>query len=195
MRHALLVFVLAWSITAVTSRDADAQGVAPTRGSAQAAPVVMDLLTAVEGVENKLMALAGVVPVEKLSWRPAPGVRSYGEVLLHVASDNYLLPFASGAPIPASTGIKSGDFQSLATYEKRALTREQITADLAKSFAHLKTAMRQTTSADLTAPVTLFGMKTTRQGLWVLTTTHLHEHLGQLIAYARISGVTPPWSK
>ena len=45
------------------------------------------------------------------------------------------------------------------------------------------------------APLEVFGQKSTARGMWITTATHLHEHLGQLIAYARSNNVTPPWSK
>lgn len=159
------------------------------------APVVVDLMKDIDGAAAKFIALAKAMPPAKMSWRPDPAARSTGEVFLHVASDNYLLPFGFGNAIPASTGIRGDDFKTLATYEKRALTNEQIVKDLEESFAHLKASMAKTTSDDLATPVTMFGMKSTAQGMWILTATHLHEHLGQLIAYARSNGVTPPWSK
>ncbi len=162
--------------------------------SAQTAPVVVDLMKDVEQAEKKFMALANAIPADKMSWRPSPGARSVGEVLLHVASDNYLLPYGFGVAIPASTNIKGDDFKTLTAYEKRALTREQVAADLTQSFVHLKGAMAKTTSADLTKDVSMFGMKSTSQAMWILTATHLHEHLGQLIAYARMNNITPPWS-
>ncbi len=163
--------------------------------SAQTAPVVLDLMKDIEGVEKKFVALAKATSPEKLSWRPAPGVRSAAEVLLHVASDNYLLPSGFGVAIPASTNIKADDFKTLTTYEQRALTREQIVAELETSFAHLKNAMTKTTAAELTKPVSMFGMNSNAQSMWILTATHLHEHLGQSIAYARMNGIVPPWSK
>ena len=49
--------------------------------------------------------------------------------------------------------------------------------------------------AKLGESVELFGQKTTARNMWISTVTHLHEHLGQLIAYARSNNVTPPWSK
>jgi hypothetical protein len=49
--------------------------------------------------------------------------------------------------------------------------------------------------AKLDAPIEVFGQKMTNRRLWIATATHLHEHLGQLIAYARSNKVTPPWSK
>ena len=55
--------------------------------------------------------------------------------------------------------------------------------------------MADTPEDKLDAPLDLFGNKTTTRGMWISTTTHLHEHLGQLIAYARSRNVVPPWSK
>jgi hypothetical protein len=75
--------------------------------------------------EDKLVALAGAIPSEKYSWRPAKGVRSVSEAYMHVAGTNYFV----GGPI--------GFFLA----------------------------------------------------------NHTHEHLGQLIAYARNNGIVPPWSK
>jgi len=49
--------------------------------------------------------------------------------------------------------------------------------------------------ADLAKPVKLFGRETTYEGVLFLMANHMHEHLGQSIAYARTNGVTPPWSK
>lgn len=166
-----------------------------TAQSAPTAPVVVDLMKDIDQVQQKFVALAKATPPEKLSWRPAAGVRSVGEVLLHVASDNYLLPFGFGVAIPASTNIKGDDFKTLTAFETRALTRDQIVAELETSFAHLKGAMTKTTADDLMKPVSMFGMKSNAQSMWILTATHLHEHLGQSIAYARMNGIVPPWSK
>ncbi|MEQ1692460.1 MAG: DinB family protein [Gemmatimonas sp.] len=165
------------------------------RVSAQTAPVVTDLMKDIDGVAQKLVAMAKAMPVEKYSWRPGAGVRSVGEVFLHVASDNYLLPALGGTAMPASTKLDAKNFKTFETYEKRTLTREQIVAELETSFAHLKTAMQKVTAAQLPAAVDMFGQKSTQQALWIATATHLHEHLGQSIAYARTNGIVPPWSK
>jgi hypothetical protein len=55
--------------------------------------------------------------------------------------------------------------------------------------------MNGVSDAKLAEPLDVFGQKTTHRRLWISTATHLHEHLGQLIAYARSNNVTPPWSK
>jgi uncharacterized damage-inducible protein DinB len=166
-----------------------------TRSSAQPAPVVTDVMKDIDGVQQKLVALAKAMPADKYAWRPMAGVRSVGEVFLHVASDNYLLPALGGTAIPAATKLDSKNFKTFETYEKRTVTREQAVADLEASFAHLKAAMGKTTTAMLSNPVDMFGNKSTMQSLWIGTATHMHEHLGQAIAYARMNGVTPPWSK
>jgi uncharacterized damage-inducible protein DinB len=67
-------------------------------------------------------------------------------------------------------------------------------AELDKSFAHLKQAIASLSEAELNKPVEIFGQKTTCRGFLVLIVTHMHEHLGQVIAYARMGGVVPPWS-
>jgi len=75
------------------------------------------------------------------------------------------------------------------------LGRDALVAELEKSFAFLKAAMNAMPEAKMEAPIEVFGEKNTNRGMWILAVTHLHEHLGQLIAYARSNNVTPPWSK
>jgi len=166
-----------------------------TAPNATTAPMMLDLMKDADGVAQKLIALAKATPADKYSWRPSAGVRSIGEVFLHVASDNYLLPSMAGTAIPTSTKLDAKDFKTFTTYEKQTMTPAQVVAAMETSFAHLKTAMTKTSAADLSAQVDMFGQKSSKQALWIGTTTHLHEHLGQAIAYARTNGIVPPWSK
>lgn len=166
----------------------------PCALAAQPAPIVADMIKDVDGVQQKLVALAKAMPEATYAWRPK-GARSVGEVFLHVASDNYLLPALFGTTPPAATGINAKDFKTVDAYEKRKLTRAQIVTELEASFVHLKASMQNTTAAKASTTVDFFGTKMTQQAAWLGTTTHLHEHLGQAIAYARSNGVTPPWSK
>ena len=162
---------------------------------AQSASVMGDLMSDVAETEKKFISLAKEIPAEKYDWRPAAGIRSIGDVLRHVASDNYLIPAALGHPADASTGIKGEDYKTAQAFEARKSTKEQTVADLEKSFANLKQSMQATPAAKLGDQVKMFGQSFTTQRLWVVGTTHLHEHLGQLIAYARSNGVKPPWSQ
>jgi uncharacterized damage-inducible protein DinB len=154
-----------------------------------------DIMKDIGDVETKVVGLARALPAAAYDWRPAPGVRSTGEVLMHVAADNYFLPALMGAAAPAETGINGKEFKTAVAFEQRKMTRDQIIAELEKSFAFMKTAATATTDAKLEAPLEAFGQQTTTRRMWLSTATHLHEHLGQLIAYARSNNVTPPWSK
>jgi uncharacterized damage-inducible protein DinB len=146
------------------------------------------------GVQQKFIDLAKAIPEPAYAWRP-PGARSVGEVLLHIAGENYLIPAFMGKAPPASTGISTTDMKTVGAYEARKLTKDQTIAELEASFANLHSGLNLTTAANLNDNMKFFGQDFTRQRAVIGTVNHLHEHLGQLIAYARSNGVTPPWSR
>ena len=156
--------------------------------------VMGDLLKDTADVEKKVLALANAMPESVYAWRPGDGVRSAGEVFQHIASDNYFLPVVLDIPAPKETGITK-EFKTAVAFEKRPMNKAAVIAELEKSFAFLRTSMTATTDAQLNTPIDMFGQKSTTRGVWITTATHLHEHLGQLIAYARSNKVVPPWSK
>jgi hypothetical protein len=156
--------------------------------------VMGELLSDVTEVENKIMGLAKALPEKAWAWRPGAGVRSTSEVFLHIAADNYFLPGLAGIAAPAETGITK-EYKTAAAFEKKSMGRDAVIAELQKSFAFLKKSMTDAADAKLDEGVNMFGRKSTTRGVWITTVTHLHEHLGQLIAYARSNSVVPPWSK
>lgn len=160
----------------------------------QPSAVAADLLSDVTEVEGKLVALAREMNARQYDWRPGTGVRSVGEVFMHVAADNYVLPAMLGTPAPAATGV-TADYPTAVVFEQRKLPRDSIIAELERSFAHLKTALTGVLNGRMDDTLEFFGSKATVQKVWVSAATHLHEHLGQSIAYARSNGVVPPWSR
>ena len=134
-------------------------------------------------VQEKIMELAESTPADKFGWRPASDVRSISEVYMHIAGGNYFLATFLGAPPPKP----SRDL------EKTVTRKAEVVAELRKSFEHLRAAAART--EDLEKPVRIFGNSTTHRGVMVTILSHLHEHLGQSIAYGRMNGVTPPWSR
>jgi hypothetical protein len=156
--------------------------------------VMGEILRDIGMVEKKVLGLARAMPAAGFDWRPGTGVRSTGEVLMHIAADNYFMPAAMGIPAPEETGITK-EYDTAAAFEKKQLSRDAIIAEVEKSFAYLKSSMSAMPDDKLNDALQVFGMKTTNRGMWIMATTHLHEHLGQLIAYARSNKVTPPWSK
>lgn len=187
----VLVYTLVGAAVVVPA-DAHAQRAA---ADAQRPAAMSALLRDIAGVEEKLLSLAEAIPEDSYGWRPGDGVRSVGEVLIHVAADNWFLPAAVGVAAPEATGIKANDYPSVQAYEARSMSKAEALSAVRESFAHLRTAMEAADDAQLARTLNLFGSEMTGVDLWVVTTTHLHEHLGQLIAYARSNGVVPPWSQ
>jgi uncharacterized damage-inducible protein DinB len=136
--------------------------------------------------EKKLVALAEATPAEKYSWRPGEGVRSTGEVFMHVASANYFLPTFWGAKMPAGVDAR--------TFEKDGADKAKTVSTLKASFEFLNQAIDAVPDSDLGRQVTVFGQQATVGEVMFGVATHGHEHLGQSIAYARMNGIVPPWS-
>ena len=157
--------------------------------------LLADLDHDVADVQKKMVSLARAMPEGSMDWRPMPGTRSVREVFLHIAGENYLIPSFFGAAIPASTGIVAKDDKTVSTYEARKTLRDSTAAELERSFTNLRAAMAADSSTALDAKVNFFGGPTSHEGAWIGTVTHLHEHLGQAIAYARSNKIVPPWSK
>jgi hypothetical protein len=155
--------------------------------------VMADLAADIADVEGKVMQLAKAMPDKAWEWR-AGKARSGKEVFVHLIGDNYFLPAMAGTAAPAATGITGTSYDTVTAFEKRPWTRAQAIAELETSFAFLKKTMAAVPDADLEKMATHSKRMTNRQ-LWIATATHLHEHLGQLIAYARANDVVPPWSK
>ena len=138
------------------------------------------------------MALAKAVPEEKYGWRPAPGVRSFKELLVHIANGNrLLLNIANNAP---AAGALSQQIEENSQGETAAVSKEKVMQMLRESFALVRSTLDEARAATLNRSADFFGRATTRRGVLTILDTHLAEHEGQLIAYARVNGITPPWS-
>ena len=148
---------------------------------------IAEYVAEIDSVGQKLMDLAQAMPADKYGWRPAAGVRSVGEVYVHVVAGNSSLPSFLGAPRMDGISPES---------EKSVTGKAEIVALLKKSIENARAAAGRVTEADLDKKVKTFGGRemTERQVLFRML-NHMHEHLGQSIAYARMNGVTPPWSK
>jgi len=155
--------------------------------SAKPTTMKEDMLFWMSDAESKLMQLAEAMPEDKYSWRPGEGVRSTAEVFMHVAAANFGIPSFWGVKPP----VENFDFQ---TYEKSLTSKADIQNALKDSFAHVKKSFDSATDADLNKMVKSFLGETTERRVYLLILSHQHEHLGQMIAYARSNGVVPPWS-
>jgi uncharacterized damage-inducible protein DinB len=165
---------------------------APGLGQEKAGGFRGDLVGHIEYVQKQITDLLGAIPEKKLSWSPGKGVRSIGQVYMHITMANYMLPKFAGIEIPAD--VKLPEFKDMMKWEASFTKKSDIAGMMEKSFAHLKNAIVNMSDADLEKPVTFFGQETNVRGLLLTAFAHHHEHLGQSIAYARMNGIVPPWT-
>ena len=144
-----------------------------------------DLIRDIGDLEEKVVGLAEAIPADKYGWRPAEGVRSVSEALMHLAGANFFFPTLFGTSPPAGV-----DVQNL----EKITDRDKVVSTVKASFAHLRTLVENTPEDKLDDSIKMFGEDSTVAGGLHAAVSHGHEHLGQLIAYARSVGVAPPWS-
>jgi hypothetical protein len=162
-------------------------------GEAAAAQLQLDnLIRVTRTLHEKFTALAGEMPDDDLAWRPMDGVRSASEVYVHVAADNWYVPALLGWDAPPETEV-TGDVETFRAYQSREMSREDMLEVLDASFDFFLGAMEE--SAEDLDRVVVLGTPTTVGDVWIRAVVHLHEHLGQSIAYARTNDVVPPWSR
>jgi uncharacterized damage-inducible protein DinB len=137
-------------------------------------------------VSQQLVALAEATPADKFSWRPAPGVRSVSEVYMHIAETNLWLLSVTGPQMPAD--YKEG-------MDKSVTSKPEVIAWLKRSLDAVKQARAKVTPADLQRKVHIEDRDATVDGMYLRIIVHANEHMGQLVAYARMTGVAPPWSQ
>ncbi len=139
-----------------------------------------------EGVNKKCVELAQALPTDKLTWRPSADTRSFAEVFLHVAGERYSILKMMGANPP--DGFKAREF------EKSTTEKDKIVEDLNQSWDFASKTMNGMTNADFAKPLPKLGPQANEGDVIYILVSDAHEHLGQLIAYARQNGITPPWT-
>jgi len=137
-------------------------------------------------VSQQLIALGEATPAEKFSWRPAAGIRSTSEVYMHIVEANFYLLSITGPKMPA-------DLKEDA--EKTVTTKADVIKWLKRSLDAVREAHLTEKPADLQRKVHIADRDATVDGMYLRIIIHANEHMGQLIAYARMTGVVPPWSK
>lgn len=145
-----------------------------------------EFLEGIAYYEQRYTRLAEAMPAEKYTWRPGEGVRSVGEVFMHITAANYGVSRALGTALPSDVDLKaiqafSGD-------------KPKVLQALKESFAHLRNATLALND-DADKPQKMFGRQSTLRGSFMMIIGHFGEHLGQSIAYARANGVVPPWTE
>ncbi|MBC32108.1 MAG: damage-inducible protein DinB [Muricauda sp.] len=138
-------------------------------------------------VQGQVVQLAEAFDEEQYDWRPADGIRSVRESILHIAAANYFLASKMGYPPPEDV-----DFMGM---EANITGKENVIDALKKSNEFILDKITKEETEKLGDEVDFGFMKLNRLGGLLVVLEHNGEHKGQLIAYARSNGVTPPWSQ
>jgi uncharacterized damage-inducible protein DinB len=142
-------------------------------------------------VTQQLVALAEATPAEKFAFRPEPNVRSTSEVYMHIAIANFYLLTEADPAVKFPDAFKG---MSPDKAEKSVTSKADVIKWLKQSMDAVKTAHEGAKPADLARKVHIADRDTNADGMYLRIIVHANEHMGQLIAYARMSGVKPPWS-
>lgn len=135
------------------------------------------------GVGDKAAQLAEAIPGDKYGWSPSEGVRTVSEAMMHIATANYFFAMRMGGGKPP---------EGMREWEKTVTEKADVAAKLKGSFEAVTSALK---GADMSQATKLFGGKEgTIADMALIAVGHGHEHLGQLIAYARANQIKPPWS-
>jgi len=162
---------------------------APCAALAQEAPAGIrgELINSMMDAGGKIQELATAIPDAKYTWKPSKDVRSAGQVFLHVVAANYLLPSLIGVKSPMA-------MDDLMKLDSQTMEPAKIRQMLKESYEWAAKAITDTPDAELDTQTEFFGMKMSKRAAMLILTSHSHEHLGQLIAYARSNNITPPWT-
>lgn len=145
----------------------------------------------IDGLRRKFMALARAIPADKQSWRPMEGTRSFHDVYAHIAAEGFIEGVSFGRPLPAGS---LSDFDPEEA-RLRALPDDQLIAAMDRAMENLSQAFAGLTRSRMNTPAQYFGQMTLPREMAMYTLIDLHEHLGQLVSYARANQIVPPWSK
>jgi uncharacterized damage-inducible protein DinB len=136
---------------------------------------------------TRVLALAEAVPAETYPRRAVPPVMPLAQIFAHIARYNYEYP-ARAMGIPGPAGI---DRDTLERVSQKPL----VIALLNRSAEHVRQAVRRMPETQLARETELYGRRVPQWAVLLQLLAHMDDHLGQSIAYARVSGVVPPWSQ
>lgn len=137
-----------------------------------------------EDVTNYIVQSATDMPEDKYSWKPTPAVRSFGELIAHVAgAQDMFCAVALGEKPPAEDAV-----------EKAATTKDALVKALKASNDHCRRAYVQG-DADAMGMVDVFGQQQSKLFVLMMNATHDNEHYGNIVTYLRMNGMVPPSSR
>ncbi|HEY6324817.1 MAG TPA: DinB family protein [Thermoanaerobaculia bacterium] len=131
-----------------------------------------------------LLASAEKVPEVSYNFKPTETVRSFGQVVGHVADAQYLL-----------CSIVLAEKNPALNIEQSKTSKADLIGALKAAFAYCDRAYDGMTDASAARAVKLFGGDSSRLGVLTVNNMHLAEHYGNLVVYMRLKHIVPPTSE
>ena len=164
-------------LTAVLCTPSLAAAQAPANAMQTSIKSVFDML------KGNLSKSAEKVPEDVYAFKPTPEVRSFAQLIGHIADAQFSICAAAAGEKPTQSGI-----------EKSATTKAALSKALADSIAYCDkviAGMDDTKGMEMTK---FFTGPSTRFGVLAFNTAHSYEHYGNLVTYMRLKGIVPPSS-
>ncbi len=141
-------------------------------------------------VKGVVIKSAEKMPAEDYAFRPTPEIRSYAELIAHVADANYA--FCSASRVEKNPDLK---IEAAVKKDAAAKSKAALVAALTASFAYCDEAYAALSEANGTEVVKFFGGERARLGVLSFNTSHTFEHYGNIVTYLRMKKIVPPSSE
>lgn len=147
-----------------------------------------DFAGMIEFNSGRVLSLAEAIPAETYDWQPSEGVRTVGQSMMHIASANYFFGMKMGAAPPEGVDVMA--------LEQSVTGKENVMEALKNSYAYVVDAGKGVMDDNFLDEIEFpNGMKFNKRTAMLIAMSHCGEHMGQLVAYARMNDITPPWSE
>ncbi|HUS06707.1 MAG TPA: DinB family protein [Bryobacteraceae bacterium] len=138
-------------------------------------------------VRSNVLKSADKMPEDKWGFRPVDEVKSYGQMLAHIADAQFYVCGVAKLGDSSKTGNRS--------VEKTATTKAEIVKWLNEGFAYCDSLYSELTDTSSAAMVNFFGQQRTKLSVLAFNTAHVYEHYGNLVTYMRMNKIVPPTSE
>lgn len=156
----------------------------PAFAAGEANPLTTTLKGSYDRIKKNLLGAADEMPAADYAFKPTPEVRSFGQLIGHMADANRMFCAAAKGEKVASKNV-----------EKTVTNKEALKKALADAFAYCDAVYAAATDATLAQPAELPWMKTNRFGALDVNVAHDNEHYGNIVTYLRMKKLVPPSSQ
>jgi uncharacterized damage-inducible protein DinB len=157
---------------------------APAQAAAPANPITASEKGFYSFVGTAVVSAAVKMPEENYSFKPTPEVRTFGQLVGHVADASY------GFCAEARGGENPGK-----QFEKTKTSKADLVAALKEAVAYCNKAFEGMTDAEGSQMVKMFGFNLAKLTVFSINTAHTDEHYGNMVTYMRLKGIVPPTSE